>query len=121
MLRSIHTAPADEDIRTPGLPLGRQICIGTGIQYDRNKDVTVRVAYEYLDAGEAEVGQDGGLLQGPLKGEYDTNAIHFFAVNLIWKFSSTIGLIADSYNYTGWWISAISPSPGVALSSDRFY
>jgi hypothetical protein len=35
-----------------------------------------------LDAGEAEIDQDGG----PFKGEYDTNAIHFFAVNLIWKF-----------------------------------
>ena len=53
-----------------------------GIQYDWNKDVTVRAAYEYLDVGEAEIDQDGG----PLKGEYDTNAIHFFAVNLTWKF-----------------------------------
>jgi len=28
----------------------------------------------------------GGLLQGSIGGDYDTNAIHFFAVNLIWKF-----------------------------------
>ena len=27
-----------------------------------------------------------GPSRGPLKGEYDTNAIDFFAVNLIWKF-----------------------------------
>ena len=85
-LRSIDTSPTDEDTRTPDLPLDRQIRIGTGIQYDWNKDVTVGAAYEYLDAGEAEIDQDGGPLQGPLKGEYDTNAIHFFAVNLIWKF-----------------------------------
>jgi hypothetical protein len=39
-----------------------------------------------LDAGKAEIDQEGGPLQGSLKGEYDTNAIHFFAVNLIWKF-----------------------------------
>jgi hypothetical protein len=38
-----------------------------------------------LDAVEAEIDQDGGPFQGPLKGEYDTNAIHLFAVNLIWK------------------------------------
>jgi hypothetical protein len=38
-----------------------------------------------LDAGEAEIVQDGGPLQNPLKSEYDTNAIGFFAVNLIWK------------------------------------
>jgi hypothetical protein len=39
-----------------------------------------------LDGGETEIDQDGGPFQGPLKGEYDTNAIDFFAVNLIWKF-----------------------------------
>ena len=35
---------------------------------------------------EAEIDQQGGPLQGPLKDEYDPNAIYFFAVNLIWKF-----------------------------------
>jgi len=80
------TSPTDEDTRTPDLPLDRQIRIGTGIQYDWNEDVTVGAAYEYVDLGDAEIDQEGGPLQGPLKGEYDTNAIHFFAVNLIWKF-----------------------------------
>lgn len=81
------TSPVDDaDKLTPDLPLDRQIRIGTGIQYDWNEDVTVGVAYEYLDAGEAEIDQEGGPLQGPLKGEYDPNEIHFFAVNLIWKF-----------------------------------
>jgi long-chain fatty acid transport protein len=80
------TSPTDEDTRTPDLPLDRQIRIGTGIQYDWNENVILGAAYEYMDAGEAEIDQEGGPLQGPLKGEYDTNAIHFFAVNLIWKF-----------------------------------
>jgi opacity protein-like surface antigen len=66
--------------------LDRKIRIDTAIQYDWNKDVTVEAAYRYLDAGETEIGQDGGPLPSLLKGEYDTNAIHFFAVNLIWKF-----------------------------------
>lgn len=48
--------------------------------------MTVGVAYECVDADEAEIDQKGGPLQGSLKGEYDTNLIHFFAVNLIWKF-----------------------------------
>jgi long-chain fatty acid transport protein len=68
------------------LPLDRQIRIGTGMKYDWNNDMTVGIAYEYLDAGDAEIDQKGGPLQGPLKGDYDTNAIHFLAVNLIWKF-----------------------------------
>jgi long-chain fatty acid transport protein len=81
------TSPVDDaDKRTPDLPLDRQIRIGTGIQYDWNEDVTMGVAYEYLDLGEAEIDQAGGPLQGPLKGEYDPNAIHFLAFNLIWKF-----------------------------------
>jgi long-chain fatty acid transport protein len=61
-LCSIDISPTDEDTRTPDLPLDRQIRIGTGIQYDWNKDVTVGAAYEYLDAGEAETDQDGGPL-----------------------------------------------------------
>ena len=60
--------------------------MGAGIQYDWNKDVTVCAAYEYFDVEDAEIDQGGGPLQGPLKGKYDTNAIHFYAVNLIWKF-----------------------------------
>ena len=80
------TSPTDEDTRTPDLALDRQIRIGTGVQYDWNKDFTVGVAYEYLDAGDGDIDQEGGPLQGPLKGDYDPNAIHFFAVNLIWKF-----------------------------------
>jgi long-chain fatty acid transport protein len=80
------TSPTDEDTRTPDLPLDRQIRVGTGIQYDWSEAITLGVAYEYLDAGDAEIDQEGGPLQGSLKGKYGTNAIHFFAVNLIWKF-----------------------------------
>jgi long-subunit fatty acid transport protein len=36
--------------------------------------------------GDGDIDQEGGPLNGPLKGDYDPNAIHFFAVNLIWKF-----------------------------------
>jgi hypothetical protein len=45
----------------------------------------VGTAYEYLDVGDAEIDQGGGPLPGSLKGEYDTHAINFLAVNLIWK------------------------------------
>lgn len=81
------TSPMDgDDQRTPDLPLDRQIRAGTGLQYDWNEYVTLGVAYEYLDAGKAKIDQEGGPLQGPLKGDYDPNVIHFFAVNLFWKF-----------------------------------
>ena len=70
----------------PGPTLDQQIRIVTAIQYDWNKDVTVEAAYRYLDEGETEIEQGGGPLPSPLKGEYVTNAIHFFVVNLIWMF-----------------------------------
>lgn len=48
--------------------------------------MTVGVAYEYLDAGDVEINQEDGPLQGLLKGDCDTKAILFFAFNLLWKF-----------------------------------
>ena len=80
------SSPVEDDQRTPDLPLDRQIRLGTGIQHDWNADMTVGLAYEYLDAGDAKIEQSGGPLQGDLKGDYSTNAIHILAVNLIWKF-----------------------------------
>jgi len=49
-----------------------------------------------------------GLLQGLFKGEYDTNAIHFSAVNLIRKFKSPIGLVNGIHNFLILWISAMN-------------
>jgi len=80
------TNPADDDTRTPDLPVDRQIRVASGIQYDWNEDITIGAAYQYLDAGDAEIDQEGGPMQGSLKGEYDTNVIHVMAVNLSWKF-----------------------------------
>lgn len=81
------TSPVDgARNRTPDLPLDRQIRLGTGIQYTVKKDVTVGGAYEYVDLGSARIKQDGGPLQGDLYGEYEDNHIHFFAVNLTWRY-----------------------------------
>ena len=80
------SSPVDDKDRTPDMPLDRQLRFGTGLQYDWNKDITVGVAYEYLDAGGAEINQQGGPLQGSLEGDYKTNEIHFFNATLIWRF-----------------------------------
>jgi hypothetical protein len=40
----------------------QQISIDTEIQYDWNEDVTVGFGYEYLDAGETVIDQEGGTL-----------------------------------------------------------
>ena len=80
------SSPVDDKDRTPDMPLDRQLRFGTGLQYDWNKDITVGVAYEYFDAGDAEINQQGGPLQGSLEGDYKTNEIHFFNATLIWRF-----------------------------------
>jgi long-chain fatty acid transport protein len=79
-------SPFDNDDRTPDLPLDRQIRYAVGTQYDWDDDVTFGFAYEYLDAGDAKIDQFRGPLAGRLEGEYYTNEIHFFAINLSWKF-----------------------------------
>jgi long-chain fatty acid transport protein len=76
----------DDDDRTPDLPLDRQIRYATGLQYDWRENVTLGAAYEYLDGGAAKIDQQGGPLQGDLKGDYKSNEIHFFNLNLIWRF-----------------------------------
>jgi len=79
-------SPVDDADRTPDMPVDRQLRYGTGIQYEWNKDITVGFAYEYLDAGDADIDQFKGPLTGRLVGDYKTNEIHFFAFNINWKF-----------------------------------
>jgi long-chain fatty acid transport protein len=81
------TSPVDSDKgRTPELALDRQIRLASGLQYNWNDDVTIGGAYEYIDLGDGGINRNDGPLKGPLKGDYDPNAIHVFALNLIWKF-----------------------------------
>jgi long-chain fatty acid transport protein len=80
------SSPVDDEDRTPDMPLDRQIRLGTGLQYDWNENVTLGAAYTYIDLGEAKIDQQGGALQGNLKGDYKTNNVHILALNLIWRF-----------------------------------
>jgi len=68
------------------LPLDRQMRAGAGVQYDLNQDVTLGVAYEYLDLGDGNINLKGGNLRGDLKGDYQENQIHFIGLNVVWKF-----------------------------------
>jgi len=72
--------------RSPTLPLDRAIRYGVGLQYDLSDDITLGCAYEFLDAGKAQINKKGGLLKGDLKGEYNTNYINIFNMNIVWRF-----------------------------------
>jgi long-chain fatty acid transport protein len=72
--------------RTPLLPLDETYRYATGVQYDWTKDFSVGAAYTLIYAGKAEVNRAGGPLTGELKGEYDTNFIHAFNMNFVYRF-----------------------------------
>ncbi len=72
--------------RSPIMPLGAQFRYAAGVQYDWNKDLSIGAAYTLIDAGEAKVNQSGGPLKGDLEGEYDTNLIHVFNLNFVYRF-----------------------------------
>ena len=52
----------------PDLPVDRQYRIATGIQYDWKENVTIGEAYQYLDAGDADINtRKAGLFRAPSK------------------------------------------------------
>jgi len=81
-------SPVDDEDRTPDMPLDRQIRYATGIQYDVSDDLTIGAAYTFLDAGDAKIEIDGAdnPLRGELIGDYSSNYVNFFNVNMIYKF-----------------------------------
>jgi long-chain fatty acid transport protein len=72
--------------RSPILPLGATFRYAAGVQYDWNKDLSLGAAYTLIDGGSAKINKSGGLLTGELKGEYDTNFIHAFNLNVVYRF-----------------------------------
>lgn len=80
------SSPVDDSDRTPDMPLDRQIRYAFGLQYEHSNDLTISAAYELLDTGDAEIDQNRGPLAGELKGDFDTNLIHFFNINASWRF-----------------------------------
>ena len=72
--------------RTPSAPLGAVYRYAAGLQYDWSKDLSIGVAYTLIDAGSAKVRQNGGPLRGDLVGEYDTNFVHAFNLNFVYRF-----------------------------------
>jgi long-chain fatty acid transport protein len=71
--------------RSPLLPLGAAFRYAAGAQYDWNKDFSVGAAYTLIDGGSAKVNREG-TLTGDLEGEYDTNFIHAFNLNFVYRF-----------------------------------
>ena len=81
------SSPVSRFPRTPSMPWDETFRFGTGLQYDWSEEITVGAAYEFLQAGNAEIAHlERGPLAGALQGDYSSNFIHFVALNVIWKF-----------------------------------
>ena len=80
------TSPVENDKRSVAMPLDRQIRYATGVEYTVNQDVSVGFSYEFIDCGSAKIDQNRGPLAGHIVGEYDTNYINAFGLNMNWKF-----------------------------------
>jgi len=72
--------------RSPVLPFDRTIRYALGLQYDYNENITLGCAYELLDGGKGRVDKKGGPLLGDIKGQYNTNFVHVFNLNIVRKF-----------------------------------
>ena len=66
--------------------MDRQFRYAAGVQYDWSKDFSVGMAYTLIDAGSAKVNSTSGGLKGNIKGEYDTNFVHAFNLNFVYRF-----------------------------------
>lgn len=80
------SSPVSNSDRSIALPLDRQYRYAVGAQYDWRKDITLGVAFEYMDAGDAPVNQQGGPLKGDLKTDFKNDDIYFLALSMNWKF-----------------------------------
>lgn len=82
---AFDSSPVRNKDRTPDVPLDRQIRLSGGAQYSLSERTTLGFAYTYMDAGSADIRQDGAL-RGTLDGDYSNNAIHFLAAYVNWAF-----------------------------------
>jgi len=79
------SSPVSKFHRTPSMPLDRNFRYGVGLQYEWSETMTIGAAYEFLDAGSAEIA-GARRPAGTLEGDYSTNRIQFIALNMIRKF-----------------------------------
>jgi len=79
------SSPSDASNRSPDLPFDRNFRYAAGVQYDWSKNLTLGLAYEFIDLGSASINKEG-FLRGNLVGDYGTNHANVVNVNLIYRF-----------------------------------
>ena len=82
-LRHLAHEPQPADA---GAPLDRQWRAGTGLEYRLSPKLSLGLAYEYLNLGDASLSRDRGPVAGKIDGKYSTNEVHFVDFTISYKF-----------------------------------
>lgn len=77
---SYDTSPTNANARLPGLPMDRQLRIGTGVAFHLRNSVTIAASYEYINFGSAQINNTS--TDGILAGSYKTNYANVVQVSL---------------------------------------
>jgi long-chain fatty acid transport protein len=79
------SSPCDESNRSPDMPFDRNFRYSAGVQYDWSKNLTLGLAYVFIDLGSASINKQG-FLRGNLVGDYSPNNVNVINLNLIYRF-----------------------------------
>jgi long-chain fatty acid transport protein len=79
------SSPCNDSNRSPDMPFDRTFRYAAGVQYDWSKNLTLGLAYEFIDLGSAGIDKEG-FLRGNLVGDYSPNNVNVVNVNLIYRF-----------------------------------
>ncbi len=77
------TSPNNAATRTTDMPIDDQLRLSAGTTYTLQSGVSIGGALTYADYGDAEI-NNGSPKWGTVSGEYSTNRIIFFGVNVGW-------------------------------------
>jgi len=79
------SSAVEDKYRTVDMPMDRQLRYALGGTYSFSDKTTLGMAYELMDSGKAKVDQEG-TGESSLKGEFSTNYVHIFNINVNYKF-----------------------------------
>lgn len=79
------SSPSDESNRSPDMAFDRNFRYSAGVQYDWSKNLTLGLAYVFVDLGSASINKQG-FLRGNLVGDYSPNNVNVINLNLIYRF-----------------------------------
>jgi long-chain fatty acid transport protein len=80
------SAASSYTYRRPTTAFDRQWRYATGIQYALRDNITLGLAYELGDMGQATMNNRRGPLAGRIAGDFPSNLVNFVAGNIKWQF-----------------------------------